>query len=174
MNLQQAANLGEIVAAIAVIITLIYLVVETRRNTRQLRQQTIENLNAKRFDFLQVLIDDSEVSKIVVTALSGQYTLPARDYFRFGMYLYSLFVSLELAHEKRQLGHLSDQQWAAWCEAVDWWLRTPGVRTWWEGKPEGFTKAFRNHIDSQMRGPDPSPERTDRRLAFLVEAGRPT
>ena len=172
MNLEQFSQVGEVIAAIAVVVSLVYLAIQLRQNTEQMRSQAFDLVTGQRTRFLRPLVDNGELSRIVTRGLGAVERLDASEYFRFGMYLYGLFVDLELGFKKWRAGQLGEEEWRAWEAAVLWWLRTPGAAAWWKTAPTGFTPTFITYIDGLMEQPDPEPDKTSRIVAMLASAGK--
>ena len=59
MTLEQYAYLFEIVGGLIVIVTLIFLVIQLRQNTRAIRSTTMQALQALRIETYGMLMDDS-------------------------------------------------------------------------------------------------------------------
>lgn len=90
MNWDALGALGEIVGAVAVVITLIYLAVQTRQNTAAVRHAfargVMEDANAWRFK----IVEDPNISELFRKGLRDPESLDANDKYRFRMFLDAL------------------------------------------------------------------------------------
>lgn len=140
--------IAEIIAALAVVISLVHLGIQIRQTRIQSIKESMDIITRERADFIKLLATESELSMIIAAGLSGASKLKAKDYFRFTSYLYYLFVQLELGFRKWKRGHVDEELWTAWNEGVRWWIRCPGTRDWWQTNPAGgFTQEFKDYID---------------------------
>lgn len=149
MQLEELANISEIIGAFAIIISIIFLVFEVRRNTNESKRQFMEGVTSQRTGFVRMLSTDEELSKIVMQGLTGA-GLSAHQWFQFNMFLYALFVEFEFTRRRFLAGEMDRDLWDAWLDAYHWWLQFPGVRKWWSSKPAGFTDAFRQFADARI------------------------
>lgn len=90
MNWEALGAVGEIVGALAVVVTLIYLAVQTRQNTEAVRHAfargVMEDANAWRFK----IVEDPAVSELFRNGLRDPASLDANDRYRFRMFLDAL------------------------------------------------------------------------------------
>ncbi len=165
--------IAESIAAIAVIVSLVHLGVQIRQSRIQSIKESMDVITKERADFIKLLATESDLSEIIAEGLSHSEKLKPRDYFRFTSYLYYLFVQLELGFRKWKRGHIDDELWEGWNEAVYWWIRCPGTRVWWNNNPAGgFTKQFKIYINNIMAEVANEPnDFFSKQLEFLQKVG---
>ncbi len=111
MNWEAISAIGEIVGAIAVVATLIYLVVEIRRGASATQAASVQAAAALDHEFLMAVGSDPITAKLWETYLSAPETLPV-DQARQGHFLMaSLLRRLENVRIQMQLGTLSQDGW---------------------------------------------------------------
>ena len=137
MSIQDWGAIGEIVGALAVVASLIYLAVQIRQSTRQISlslesakleafERTIESSNHAR----EVLITNPEVTEIFLKGLTDYLSLPPSDKFRCNMLFRNLLSAFQGGYI-RQLAMGGDpEQLEGTRRALDTLLRNPGVRQW--------------------------------------------
>jgi len=90
INWEALGAIGEIVGAVAVVITLLYLAIQTRQNTLAVRHAyrrgVMEDANEWRFK----IIENAEVSDFFRNGLRDPKSLDPNDLFRFRMFLDAL------------------------------------------------------------------------------------
>ncbi len=150
MNLQEWAFVADIIAAAAVVLSLCFLAWQIRLYTRQARHDALDLVTTRRHDMLRVMADDGELASIVWRGFAGTPRLPPHEWARFGFYIYSLFLETERAWVHVDRGTLDSDVLENWEAALGWWLRQPGVRAWWKGRPPGFTPAYTRYIEGLM------------------------
>lgn len=149
MSLEELSYLSQIVAAIAVLVTLVFFILEVRRNTRETRRQTLEEATAHRTGFVRMMVADPALIRLVGAGLSGA-KMDAAAWYQFSMFLYALFVEYEFNEKRIRAGEMDEELWEAWREAYRWWLQFPGARKWWATRPAGFTPYFRELVDREI------------------------
>jgi hypothetical protein len=164
MTLEQAYYLSQIVAAAAILASLVFLALEVRRNTRETRRAAVEEATSHRTDFVRLLAVDSALMKRVGRGLSG-VRLDAAEWMQFSLFLYAIFVEFEVNERRRRDGDLEEELWSAWLDAYRWWLQFPGTRKWWATRPAGFTERFRAIVDAELAKAAPD----DRILAQMAK-----
>ena len=165
--------IAEIIAAIAVVITLIHLGIQLRQSRLQSVRDSVDAITRERAEFIRLLATDADLSRIVPKGLAADTRLPAGEYFRFTSYLYYLFIQLEMGFRKWKSGEIDEDLWAGWHEAVHWWLRCPGTRSWWRNNAAGgFTRKFQNYVNAiiEETASEPAAHFAAQRQ-FLAEAG---
>src|SRR5262245_39148582 len=147
MTLQDLGNLGELVAAIATAMTLIYLAIQIRQNTAVVRTSNFADLSARSSSVAQQLAGDSVLMAIWQRRLDDYKGLPELDRGRFHMVL-SQFLSayqLLMQLESRSLvdKELYEQQLVSLVEL----FKCVGVRQWWSEEGRWYPAGFREFVD---------------------------
>ena len=155
MTLADLGNIGEFVGAIAVVISLAYLAVQIRQNTKTLRASTYQAvLDSARADNELVLVHPHleriyRMGRRVPTALTDE----ERPLFRH------LIAQLLLNHEamflQHQHGVIDEDLWRRRQVALRALVLQPGVRQWWAGGGsrnvrESFDRGFQELVDSLL------------------------
>ncbi len=137
MSIQDWAAIAEIVGAVAVVASLIYLAVQIRQNTNGLSmslraselaafERNVETGNRIR----EAFILNPEVTELYMRGLKAYNNLEGSDKMRFGMILGNVFSSLQGAYV-RQLTYKNDPANFAGSErTLDSLIKCRGVREW--------------------------------------------
>lgn len=150
MNLQQWSFLAEIFASIAVVFSLCFLAYEIHLHARQARQDSMDLVTSSRHDLLRILAEDGELAAIVWKGLAGTPRIPAHEWARFSMYLYTLLLELERTWLKVNAGALNAEDLENSERAMVWWFQHPGARAWWRGENPGLDADFMAYIDDSL------------------------
>ncbi len=172
MTLEQAYFCAEILAAVAVVVSLLYLGIQIRYSRIQAKIDAIDLITKERGDFIRLLAENSEISRIIPKGFAGKKMHP-NERFRFNSYMYHVFVNLELAFRKMGKNEIDNTLWRAYDEGTRWWLTGPGVRKWWKtDMVRGFTKEFNNYINEMIETmSDKDLIAYDKQTTFMEEAG---
>lgn len=150
MNLQEWSFIAEIIASTSVVFSLCFLGFQIRLYTRQARRDALDLVTSRRYDIVRVLADDGELASIAWRGFAGTPRLPAHEWARFSIYMYTVLLEIERTWLKADAGTLDAEVLRAWEDASSWWLRYPGVRAWWTSEHPGFTPAFTLYVNGLM------------------------
>jgi hypothetical protein len=147
MNWDAAGAIGEVIGAAAVVISVIYLAVQIRRQTHQSRLAATRELAEQHNDVLNLIIEDRELSEIYLKAVQDFDSLPKQERIRVSL----LFQRMMRIEEQRRIHIDKGNIDAAFFDSMDRtvfeWLTFPGVQQWWSGSKEYFEPGFRGRSD---------------------------
>jgi hypothetical protein len=150
MSLEDLGNIGEFVAAVAVVVSLIYLAVQIRQNTAQLVQNAEEFRMSFRqqeygriIDFNSVVIASRDVGDLLDRGRTDFDSLDGADRQRWNAYLHSLFRHYEGGYQF-MVGGVQEKR----VLALHYYLKAPSTRKFWRSVRETYEKSFREHVDS--------------------------
>jgi hypothetical protein len=170
MSLEDLGNIGEFVAAVAVVVSLIYLALQIRQNTSSVRASTFHQSASSAADFTRAIGEQKEVARILRTGLRGIEQLEDDDdRVRFVMLLHTLFRQYEDFFFQRQAGTLGSESWDAWRYSLRANLSNPGFTPFWELRRLYFTESFRHFVETERETTEPLP--TVAELAEMMKPG---
>jgi len=158
MSIQDWGAIGEVIAAVAVVVSLLYLAAQIRQNTRQSEiqssnlRQTIYTATGESFSaFRSLIIGDSETAEIWRKASQSPSLLDESELVRADYLIQEYFVSFMIAYvNSRELALEQRIDHAMWIkDAMDYELRKSGIREWWRGNRNRFNlEDFRESMDA--------------------------
>ena len=95
MNWEALGAIGEIVGAVAVVLTLGYLAVQIRQNTRATRAATSSAAAAAARDISGAVARDAELANLYETGLRSLYSLDPSQRAQFDSLMFTLFSHYE-------------------------------------------------------------------------------
>lgn len=155
MTLNDLGNIGDIVAAIGVIASLIYVAIQIRQNSDQIKQNTnsvqasveLEDVRASS-DFLTTLAVNPDLARIWRVGLSAPHDLTEDEGLRFAMLMGSAFFALEGPFRQYKRGLLSEDSWSPMVELIARYLQSPAVIEWWRRREVPFSAPFREYVET--------------------------
>jgi hypothetical protein len=165
MNWNAIGAIGEILGAVAVVVTLIYLSIQLRQNSLQIRiassQTAVSNYSGNIIDVLSD-VDRLDLFRRGLASFSG---LGLDDQARFHAIMLGFHTSFLQNLQLRDERVISEALFDSWAQ--DWAsiLKCPGAREWWS--------RFKGTTDEQLRSQvEALTARSDRRplneaVAFL-------
>ena len=150
MTIEELGNLGEFVAAIAVLISLIYLAMQIRQNTSQLKQSTFNEIFTAYSNFRRSIYTSSETGDLISKAMSGE-PLSDSEEVRFSYLLNeNLFVVLQLLRLAPKIEGMDEDNGHAAVDAVAELVATPAGRAYWEAHSDLFPRTFVDIINQSI------------------------
>ena len=153
-NLQKWALVAEIFGGIAVVVTLIFLVLETRENTSALKAQTYHFLTAELNDVRQDANEPDMSEMIWSLRQTGLEALDDVERWRVMNFVTGLFGVYESAYFALERGTLGAEEWARFHDRICF-NRQVYDEIW---NPErggsivsSITPQFRNFIESECQ-----------------------
>jgi hypothetical protein len=164
---QLLGNYGEFVGAIAVVVTLAYLAVQIRQNTR-----TIETTTLRSMQDVVLLTEKNE--RYISYLLKAQRGEPLTEEERAHMVerFLTIMRTLERIWLEHKLGAVSTAMFAQHLDLLRWAMSTPVAREMWVYMAQTFDSGFRETVDDEALANDAP---TSGMLkAFLSLDARPT
>ncbi len=128
MNWEAFATIAEVISAIAVVVTLIYLTVQLKQNTRALKSATIDSLNTAMVSNIEFFVANNDVLELMIKTDSGE-PLTELEKSRYYYLLLMLVRRFEGFYFQRTLGFVDPQMIAGFEHSLlsiigrnkDWW-----------------------------------------------------
>jgi hypothetical protein len=128
MNRSKLADLSEIVSSIAIVITLIYLVIEINQNTDAIRTQTAQSILEAGQTELAMMIDNPEIAINV----AGTNPLTREQSVTLDTFFASHMRNREFAWLQYNNEAISTTNWKAEVKVLHVWLDSSRFRIWWD------------------------------------------
>jgi len=138
VNWEAISAIGQIVGAIAVVVSLIYLAREVHSNARATRQAAMRSTLDVVIRFTQQITAHADLAELRSRGYHDYESLEGTDLARFNSYMYALFRTAEDAYYQHLEGHFDPRRWRG-LEAVLREIRTsPGAQAWWRSHSHWF------------------------------------
>jgi len=151
LNWSAVGAIAELVGAIAVIASLLYVAAQVKASTRQARQDAGRDLAARVSDVSLTVAADPELGRLLVQGGADPEALSPGDQARFRGLMNSLFRGLEQQYLLRREGSLDDESWAAVERMIRDWMALPGVQLYFRDRGGWYTTSFLEYV-SPMGG----------------------
>ena len=156
MSIQDWAAISEIVGAIAIIVSLIYVGVQLRQNTRATRVITSQAFVQTHGESVSHLIQE-EFRDIYWRGLAGLSNLHGSELAAFGGWTAQLLREFESFYFQWKAGAFEDQIWSGWnCQFRDAFGYL-GVQEVWTIRSHHFSEEFREFVKREIAGTESKP-----------------
>ncbi len=157
MNWEAINASAEMVGAIAVFISLVYLAVQVRQSTGMISsnlelsrlaafEQNVQAGNAARDAFIL----NPEVAGLFLTGCRGLEQLTEVQRFRFLMLLRNLFSSMQGAYVRQLTLTHDPDEFSGTASVIDELLANPGIRQFVRGQSHDWRPEFRELVEQRL------------------------
>ena len=149
MTIQDLGSVGELIAAVATIATLLYLSIQIRANTVSTRADARGRASSETQAFSALLGGNGEAASIFTRGVRDYGALDPVEQARFQFLFAMLGTSTDSAYSTYRLG-ITDHDWIE--TATSGFLRlvaTPGGREFWRLNRTNYSSEFQAFVEAQ-------------------------
>ena len=150
LQVSEWGSIAEVVSAIAVVISLIYVGLEVHRNTVTQVQASTQALITDINRTYEIIAEDSELSCIYMRARVDFSDLSAHEQLRFSAFMMMATRSLEDLHAQWMEGLVDARIWAGFDRQMSESSQAPGFSQWWATRRQFFSDEFQAFFDSKI------------------------
>ena len=142
MNLEDLGNLGELIAAIATVVTLMYLALQIRQNSESTKISAGQSILASLNEALQIASSTSQAARVLVLGQTDFDNLPEDEKAQFIVWIFAWFRVLEQGEYYYRKGYLEEDVWLGHVEHLKQIMKGPAVAQWWKSRYHFFNANF--------------------------------
>ncbi len=157
MTIQDWGAIGELVGGVAVIVTLIYLALQVRQNTRQFSrgveatqlaafERSLESGNRIR----ELLLLHPDLIALLLKGYDSYKELDSSEKIRFGMLLRNIFSAAQGAYVRQLSVEHDPRSFEGIGRVIDEILVNRGAREWLKNTEPNWRPAFREIVDERL------------------------
>src|SRR3954467_12534916 len=150
MNWDAIVALSQIIAAVGVILSLVFVGLQIKQNTRAL-QRAEHNSTMEQWTVIrQAIAQNRDIAELMTTGLQGERTLDAADQLRLEQMLQENAWAAFHIWDRTQRGIFPKGTFEATAGALlSSLLKTSGGEAWWrDNKAIGFPPGFISDVDA--------------------------
>jgi hypothetical protein len=152
VNWEAISATGQLVGALAVVISLIYLAREVRSNARATRlaamRSTLDGFNR----LAEQLAEHPDLAELFNRGLDDFESLEGVDRARFNSRMHQIFRNVEDVYHQHLEGHLDPRVWRGLEVVMRDINAFPGVQAWWRSHSQWFGgKEFAKFLNQQQQ-----------------------
>ncbi len=150
MNWEAIGAVGELLGAILVGATLIYLAFQLRQNTHALTSSTFQAVSSNMGANMEFFAGDPTISALLLKTQGGLGELTAEDRVRVGFVFVMAVRRIETVFVQRSLGFIDARLTEGFERSAISGFASGGGREWWEASKRAFSDDFSSWIDQQL------------------------
>jgi len=147
MTIEELGSLGELIAAIATLGTLVYLAVQIRQNTASTKISASQSILASLNGVLNIAASTPQAARATILGQTDYDKLPEDEQAQFIVWIFSWFRVLEQAYFYYEKGFLDKEIWEGQVEHLKQVTKSPAVGRWWDARRSYFGVSFCKLVD---------------------------
>jgi len=148
MNWNAVSAISQALGTVAVVITVVYLAHQIRKNRIATQSLTYYLVTAAGAQNAAFIASNTELSHLFRVGMVKPDQLKEDEAFRFALVAISQFRRYENLFFQYQSGLLDEEYWVAQKENMLWFFHRAGIQGWWGEKRFAFSKSFREFLES--------------------------
>ena len=148
-NLDKIHKVGELIAAAAVVLSLIFVGYEIRQNNETQKRLTTRSL-ARDWGYAVESLQESELACIYFRMWNGSGDLTEREQVQINMLFWRVFKVHEEIHYQYLDGEMDESVWTGFKNTIASSAANQAFRDWWADYRVTFGDRFRGHMDTMI------------------------
>lgn len=150
MNWDAIGAIGEVLGALVVLATILYLAIQTRTNVKLARSQGPQWISDGINTWLVSLRSDPELTRLIRASLHHWSDLSLNEQTRVHSFFCEMMVHLDAIVELSNQNLLATPLARAWIENAAGMASTKGGSEWWSQAKFFFSPSLRETVDSRL------------------------
>ena len=156
MNWEMLSAIGQLVAAVGVIPSLIYLAIQIREQNKERRRAGINVLTAQWGDLVKSAQESADFSALFLEGIRSFHGLDPVAKLRFSAFFTRFTRNCEGMFIYYRDGALEKPLWDEVERTISDYFAYPGVREWWATRKHWLTDEFRAVVEAIIaKNPEP-------------------
>jgi len=150
MELGQIALVADIVQAVAVVATLMFVGVQVRYSTRIARMTAAQTSAQLLAENLGRVTDSPELAELLSGERGTLEDFSDAERLRVSNFVAAGFRHLEVLHAHRRYDIYEEELWQGAAGRLQRMLANPRIREWWEENKDIYAASFRDHVAEEI------------------------
>ena len=146
--LDALGNIGDFLGGVGVVVTLLYLAVQIRQNTRSSRTESYQAAVSSVSDQTFNLWMNPESARVFQLGMFDLETLSPFERNQFTGFMSAMVRNHENIHYQYVSGAIDQSLWRGWEWRIATTFSLPGVQVWWADQREAYSAEFQALIDN--------------------------
>jgi len=147
MTLETIYYIGQTIAVLAILASLVFVGVQIKQNTAQAKADAADKAHQTFNNWYENVTPDT--SDLVFRAVQDADSLSPAEKFRVIAYLTPMIVNLQEVHSKWRDGSFPEDRWQFWDRWISYSI-SPLLARYWEDRRLMFSERFREYMDEKI------------------------
>ena len=158
MDWDAISAISDILAALAVVATLVYLAIQISQNTSAIRSTTTQAAHDQAATLYDVVASDPELGELYSRGLSNPEALSSVETARFFAVLSSATFRAQNWYFQTQSGHMDKELLESWSKVIRQVSGMPGHKRFWAERREIFAPEYVAYLEQKVFESDRDPD----------------
>ncbi len=150
MTLEDFYFISQIVAALGIMLSLIFVGLQVRQNTRQAKADAAQAVHDNFAKWYLSFSEHPHLSNIGIKGLAGLDNLTPEETMHFITSILAVISYTQSAFYKWREGDLDDELWRSWERSSLSYLDTKGGKETWAIRKYAFTPEFVDYVEANL------------------------
>lgn len=150
MKLSEAANWAEIVSALGLVISLIYVGIQVTDNTSAMRSETASNASTEFIDWYTHMSGDPKLMDVWLRGVTEPDSLDEQESLRFVFLLHIIMLQFQNNYYLVEEGTLDEKMLLAINNTLSTIRGTPGFAMYWSLRRDLFNPEYQAFVEQLM------------------------
>ena len=146
-NLSELAHIAEIVGAVAVVVSLIYVGIQVQDTVGASRSAAVNDANVALQTWYLELGSDQQASSVFYRGLMSAEPLAVEEEFQFLMMFHGIFLAFQNSYWLTEEGTLDPELLDSLTAAILGVKDTPGMQRYWRQRRSYLNASFAEYVD---------------------------
>ena len=151
MTLNELGNLGEFISGLAVVVTLVYLALQIRHNTRAVRSSMHQDMIESTLRIAESVSDTEDLGRIVLHADEDYDELTDIERIRFDAYAERVFNNFESVFYSYRNSMIEEDLWESWESSYLTDISRASMRRYWQEERPQHLRDFMDFVEQFYR-----------------------
>jgi len=152
MNWEAIATVAEVIGAIGVVASLLYVGIQIRQNSETTKAATIAQVLDQSASVSLIMAADKAVASVFARGLEEPSSLEKDERAQFRQIMFALFRRYENSEYQFHQGLLPPENWQALKANMASVVGTPGFQWWWERAQPGISPRIQALVSDMEKG----------------------
>ena len=153
-KLSDMASIAEVIGAVAIVVSLIYVGVQVEDSTRAVRSATANETSAALSTWYREIGTDPEAGRVFLDGMTNPELLSREELFRFIFLAHSVILEFQAAFYLAQEGTLDPELQASITNTLLAVKDQPGMALYWEQRGNLFQPSFQSYFNALIASGD--------------------
>ena len=155
-QLKKIHQVGELIAAVAVVISLVFVGYEVQQNNQAQTRIATEAVVRDFVTAIRTLSEDAEMACIYSLGIQDFQSLSGSERLRLSAYLLGVHYAVQEMHSLAQQGSIVPGVWNGFEQLAKDSIQLPGARQWFATRRNWFSPEYQQYIDEALQNPSPT------------------
>ena len=146
MNWDAVGAVGEVIGALAVVVSLLYLAVQIRNQNKESRLNSVSEAARQWNEVLASTANDRALCQVWVDGVNDFDSLELIDRTQFTAHAGRILRVVEAMYEHHKQGRLEAETWEAMYRILLDLFAYKGTKDWWKTRRHWYTQSFQSFV----------------------------